>query len=72
MNDFDPPYQSFTVTCAVPFKRPSETITATLIDSTTVNYESLNNTVFMGTVLTYQCDDGLIYTVWASEYHMHG
>ena len=49
----------FTANCTVPAEPTNGTITATLVDDTTVDYDSLSNTVLLGTVLTYQCDNGL-------------
>ena len=49
----------FTGNCTVPAEPTNGTITATLVDGTTVDYDSLNNTVLEGTVLTYQCDNEL-------------
>ena len=49
----------FTASCTVPVEPTNGTITATLVDGTTVDYDSLNETVLEGTVLTYQCDNGL-------------
>ncbi len=49
----------FTGNCTAPAEPTNGTITATLVDGTTVNYDSLNNTVLEGTVLTYQCDNVL-------------
>ncbi|XP_064389993.1 uncharacterized protein LOC135337904 [Halichondria panicea] len=45
--------------CTVPVEPTNGTITATLVDGTTVDYDSLSNTVLEGTVLTYQCDNEL-------------
>ncbi len=53
------PLQRFTGNCTISVEPTGGTITATLVDGTTVNYDSLNNTVLEGTVLTYQCDNGL-------------
>ncbi len=53
-------YQRFTANCPVPAKLTGGTITATLVDGTTVDYDSLNNEIVLeGTVLTYQCDNEL-------------
>ena len=52
-------YQCFTASCTVPVEPTNGTITATLVDGTTVDYDSLNDPVLEGTVLTYQCDNGL-------------
>ncbi len=49
----------FTAICTVPVELTGATITATLVDGTTVDYDSVSNTVLEGTVLTYQCDNGL-------------
>ncbi len=55
--------QCFTANCTVPELTVKSTgvstISATLVDGTTVDYGSLNDTVLEGTVLTYQCDNGL-------------
>ncbi len=48
-----------TASCTVPVEPTNGTITATLFDGTTVDYDSLNDPVLEGTVLTYQCDNGL-------------
>ncbi|XP_064389990.1 uncharacterized protein LOC135337903 isoform X2 [Halichondria panicea] len=45
--------------CTVPIEPTNGTIIATLVDGTTVDYDSLSNTVLEGTVLTYQCGNGL-------------
>ncbi len=49
----------FTANCTVPAKLTGAIVTATLVGGTTVDYDSLNETVLEGTVLTYQCDNGL-------------
>ena len=51
--------QCFTGNCTVPIEPTNGTIIATLVDGTTVDYDSLSNTVLEGTVLTYQCGNGL-------------
>ena len=56
-------FQCFTGNCTVPAEPTNGTITATLVDGTTVDYDSVSNTVLEGTVLTYQCDNGLFGSV---------
>ncbi len=51
---------NITASCTVPVEPTNGIITtSTLVDGTTVDYDSLNETVLEGTVLTYQCDNGL-------------
>ncbi len=67
----------YTVNCTVPAV-PSNTTIVPSVDGAIVGYERLNDTVLEGTVLTYQCDNGLSLTgpntitctndgVWSTE-----
>ncbi len=71
-------YLPFTVNCTVPVIPFNVSITITNVNGAIVDYELLNETVLEGTVLTYQCDNGLSLTgpntitctnagVWSTE-----
>ncbi|XP_064402239.1 uncharacterized protein LOC135347988 [Halichondria panicea] len=50
------------VNCTVPVVPFNDTITITNVNGIVFNYEMLNETVLEGTVLTYQCNNGLSLT----------
>ena len=55
-------YLPFTVNCTVPVVPFNDTITITNVNGIVFDYEMLNETVLEGTVLTYQCNNGLSLT----------
>ncbi len=51
----------YAVNCTLP-DEPSNATIVPSVNGTVVDYDRLNETVFEGTVLTYQCDNGLSLT----------